>query len=188
MRHLLIPLFALTAVAAAPAFAADTYAVDPGHSAVLFSTSHLGISNTHGRFNGIDGTLTWDASDLTKSAINITIKTESVDSGNEKRDQHLRSADFFNAKQMPTATFVSKSFTKIDDSTYAVAGDLTLVGTTKPITVNVKKIGEGKDPWGGYRIGFETSFTIKSADFNIKGVPGVGEEVALTFGLEGVKK
>ena len=188
MRHLLIPLFALTAVAAVPAFGADTYSVDASHSAVLFSVSHLGISNTHGRFNGIDGTLTWDATDPTKSSINITIKTDSVDSFSEKRDQHLRSADFFNAKQMPTATFVSKSFTKIDDATFAVTGDLTLVGTTKPVTVNVKKIGEGKDPWGGYRIGFETSFSIKRADFNIKGVPGVGEDVALTFGLEGVKK
>ena len=65
---------------------------------------------------------------------------------------------------------------------------MTLVGTTKPVTVTVKKIGEGKDPWGGYRIGFETSFVIKRSDFNIKGVPGVGDDVALTFGLEGVKK
>ena len=194
MRHLFIPLFALTAltaltaVAAAPVFGADTYTVDASHSAVLFSVSHLGISNTHGRFNDIDGTLTWDATDPTKSSINITIKTDSVDSFSEKRDQHLRGADFFNAKQMPKATFVSKSFTKIDDATFSVTGDLTLVGTTKPVTVNVKKIGEGKDPWGGYRIGFETSFSIKRADYNIKGVPGVGEDVALTFGLEGVKK
>ena len=185
MRHLLIPLFALTA---APAFSADTYSVDPVHSAALFSVSHLGISNTHGRFNGIDGTLTWDATDPTKSSISITIKTSTVDTNSEKRDQHLRDPDFFNSKQMPTATFVSKSFTKIDDATFAVTGDLTLVGTTKPVTVNVKKIGEGKDPWGGYRIGFETSFTIKRADFNIKGVDGVGEEVAMTFGLEGLKK
>jgi len=185
MRHLFIPLIAFVAV---PAFSADTYAIDPGHSAALFSVSHLGISNTHGRFNGIDGTLTWDATDPTKSAISITIKTDTVDTANEKRDQHLRAPDFFNAKQMPTATFVSKTFTKIDDSNFSVTGDLTLVGTTKPVTVKVKKIGEGKDPWGGYRIGFETSFSIKRADFNIKGVPGVGEDVALTFGLEGIKK
>ena len=188
MRHVLIPLFALTAVAAAPAFGADTYSVDASHSSAMFSVSHLDISNTHGRFNGIDGTLTWDATDPSKSAINITIKTDTVDTANEKRDQHLRAPDFFNTKQMPTATFVSKSFTKIDDANFTVTGDLTLVGTTKPVTVKVKKIGEGKDPWGGYRIGFETSFTIKRADFNIKGVPGVGDEVAMTFGLEGVKK
>lgn len=189
MRHLLIPLVALTAGAAAPVFGADTYTVDATHSAVLFSVSHLGISNTHGRFNGIDGTLTWDATDPTKSSITLTIKTETIDSGSEKRDQHLRSADFFNAKQMPTATFVSKSFTKVDDMTYTVTGDLTLVGTTKPVTLNVKKIGEGKDPWGGYRIGFETSITIKRADFKIMGAPGVvGEDVALTLGIEGVKK
>ena len=188
MRHVLIPLFALTAMATAPAIGADTYTVDPVHSSALFSVSHLGISNTHGRFNDIDGTLTWDATDPKKSSISITIKTDTVDTAHEKRDQHLRDPDFFNSKQMPTAIFVSKSFTKIDDANFTVTGDLTLVGTTKPITVNVKKIGEGKDLWGGYRIGFETSFTIKRADFNIKGMPGVGEEVAMTFGLEGIKK
>jgi len=183
MRFILPSLLALSL----PLAAADTYAVDPSHSAALFSVSHLGISNTHGRFNAIDGTLTWDA-DAAKSAISVAIKTESVDTAAEKRDQHLRSPDFFNAKQFPTMNFTSKSFTKVDDSTYTVAGELTLVGTTKPVTVTVKKIGEGKDPWGGYRIGFETSFTIKRSDFGIKGVPGVGDDVAVTFALEGMKK
>jgi polyisoprenoid-binding protein YceI len=185
MRHLLIPLIALVAV---PAFGADSYTVDPTHSAALFSVSHLGISNTHGRFTGIDGSLTWDAAEAAKSSINVIIKTDTVNTDNEKRDQHLRLPDFFNTKQLPTATFASKSFTKIDDATYTVTGDLTLVGTTKPVTATVKKIGEGKDPWGGYRIGFETTFVLKRSDFNIKGVPGVGDDVTLTFALEGIKK
>lgn len=187
MRPILAPLFALT-LAAAPAFAADTYSVDPSHSAALFSVTHLDISNTHGRFDGIEGTLTWDATDTAKSAITVKIKTESVNTGAEKRDQHLRTPDFFNAKQFPEMTFVSKSFAKVDDTTFTVVGDVTLVGTTKPLTVTVKKIGEGKDPWGGTRIGFETSFALKRSDFGIKGVPGVGDVVAVTFALEGVKK
>ena len=188
MRHLTLPLLAAFAVCAAPAHAADTYDLDPAHTAALFSVSHLDISRTHGRFNGVSGTLTWDAADMAKSAISISIKTESVDTANEKRDQHLRSPDFFNSKQFATMTFVSKSFTKVDDKTYTVDGEMTLVGTTKSLSVTVKKIGEGKDPWGGARIGFETSFAIKRSDFNIKGVPGVGDQVEVTFALEGIKK
>ena len=191
MRFLLPSLIALTSLA--PALtgslqAADTYTVDPSHSAALFSVSHLGISNTHGRFNGISGTLTWDASNPSASAITITIKTESVDSADAKRDQHLRSADFFNSKQFPDMSFAAKTFTKVDDTTYTVAGDMTLCGVTKPATVTVKKIGEGKDPWGGFRIGFESSFVLKRSDFGIKGVPGVGDDVNVTFALEGIKK
>lgn len=187
MRSILSALLAPFALAA-PLAAADAYTVDASHSAALFSVSHLGVSNTHGRFNDIAGTLTWDAADASKSAITVTIKTESIDTHNEKRDQHLRSPDFFNAKQFPDATFKSKSFTKVDDSTYTVNGELTLVGTTKPLTVTVKKIGEAKDPWGGYRSGFETTFPIKRSDFGIKGVPGVGDDVSLTFAVELTKK
>ena len=187
MRHLLAPAL-LAALGTLPLAAADTYGVDASHSAALFSVSHLGISNTHGRFNAIDGTLTWDAAEPAKSAIKIAIKTESIDTFSEKRDQHLRSADFFNAKQFPELTFVSKSFASADGKTFTVAGDLTLAGTTKPVTLTVTKIGEGKDPWGGYRIGFTTDFTVKRSDFGIKGVPGVGDEVAVTFALEGIKK
>lgn len=183
MRFALPALLALSL----PLAAADTFDVDASHSAALFSVSHLGISNTHGRFNDIAGTLTWDA-DSAKSAISITIKTASVDTAAEKRDQHLRSPDFFNAKQFPDLKFTSTSFTKVDDSTYTVVGEAELVGTKKPLTVTVKKVGEGKDPWGGYRIGFETSFVLKRSDFGIKGVPGVGDDVAVTFAIEGVKK
>ncbi len=189
MRFTVPALATIAALATSgPLLAADSYAVDASHSAALFSVSHLGISNTHGRFNAIAGTLTWDAADPAASAITVSIKTDTVDTASEKRDQHLRSPDFFNAKQFPEFTFASKSFTKVDESTYTVTGDLTLVGTTKPVTVTVKKIGEGKDPWGGYRIGFETSFALKRSDYGIKGVPGVGDDVAVTFALEGIKK
>ncbi len=189
MRHVTLPLLAAFAVCAAPAYAADTYDLDPVHSAALFSVSHLDVSRTHGRFNGISGTLTWDATDAAKSAISITIQTESVDTGNEKRDQHLRLPDFFNTKQFATMTFVSKSFTKVDDKTYTVAGEMTLAGTTKPLSVTVKKIGEGKNPYNSQSIiGFETSFAIKRSDFNIKGVPAVGDQVDVTFALEAAKK
>lgn len=186
MRFMIPSLLAVSSLL--PLAAADTYALDPVHSAALFSVVHAGVSNTHGRFNGTSGTLTWDATDPSKSAISIAIKTESVDTGEAKRDQHLRSADFFNTKQFPELTFVSKTFTKVDDTHFTVTGDLTLTGTTKPVTATVTKIGEGKDPWGGYRIGFETSFVLKRTDFGMKTFPGVSDDVAVTFALEGVKK
>ncbi len=186
MRFLIPSLLAVSSLL--PLAAADTYALDPVHSAALFSVVHADVSNTHGRFNGTSGTLTWDATDPTKSALSITIKTESVDTGEPKRDQHLRSADFFNTKQFPEMTFVAKSFTKVDEKTYTVAGDLTLMGTAKPLSVTVTKIGEGKDPWGGYRIGFESSFVLKRSEYGMKVTPGVGDDVTVTFALEGVKK
>ncbi len=168
--------------------AADTYTVDPVHSSALFSVRHAEISNTHGRFNATAGSVTWDGTDATKSVIGIIVKTDSVDTGDAKRDSHLRTADFFNAKQFPEMTFSSKTVTMVDATTFTVTGDLTLTGTTKPVTVTVKKIGEGKDPWGGYRIGFESTFAIKRSDFGMKGVPGVGDDVTVTFALEGIKK
>jgi len=181
----------LTAIAAASAnlAAADTYGIDPTHTSAVFAVSHLNISTSWGRFNEPEGTLVWDAANPAGSKLELTVKTEKIDTFLEKRDQHLRGADFFNAKQFPTATFVSSAWTKTGDTTYDVAGTLTIRGEAKAITVKATKIGEGKDPWGGQRIGFDTVIEFKRQDFGITyGAGAVGDQVKLFISIEGIKK
>ena len=169
--------------------AADTYQLDPVHTATIFKVKHLNVSNTIGRFNDVAGSITWDAANLSGSKIDVTIQAGSIDTHSEKRDAHLTSPDFFDAKQFTTLKFTSTSFTKIDDSSYSVAGEFTMHGVTKPMTITAVKVGEGKDPWGGYRIGFDSTFTIKRSDFGMsKMLEGIGDEVTVTFATEGVKK
>ena len=185
---LIIPVLAISAGFSGAAVAADTYSVDGGHSAAIFKVKHAGVAYTYGRFNKVTGTVVWDNADPAASKIEIAIDPESVDTENEKRDQHLRNPDFFDAKQYPAFGFKSATVKKIDDTTYEVSGNLTIHGVTKPLTVKALKTGEGKDPWGGYRIGFETSFTIKRSDFGMtKVTESVGDDVAITFSIESVK-
>lgn len=165
------------------AFATD-WNIDNSHAAAVFQVSHLGISNTHGRFNKISGKITTGE----KFAVNVEIDAASVDTNDAKRDEHLRGPDFFDVKQFPTLSFVSTAVTKTGDKTYDVTGDLTIHGVKKPITVKVVQVGEGKDPWGGTRIGFDTTFTIKRADFGMNYGPGaVGEDVTITLALEAIQ-
>lgn len=184
-RSLLAAALAITALGSAQA--ADTYNVDASHSAVIYKVQHLGVSNNYGRFNDIEGTITVDAANPAANQVSLSIKTDSVDTHNEKRDQHLRSADFLNSKQFPTMTFVSKSWAKTA-SGFDVTGDLTLAGTTKTVTVPVAQGPAIKDPWGLNRTGFETSFVLKRADYGIKGVPGVGDEITVIIAVEAVNK
>ncbi len=191
IRYSLLPTLALTALSMGftTANAVDSYEIDPVHTAALFKIKHLGISNTIGRFNEIAGAITWDGANLTAAKIDVTIQAGSVDTHSEKRDAHLTSPDFFDAKQFTTLKFTSSSFTKIDDSNYKIVGEFTMHGVTKPLTITAMKIGEGKDPWGGYRIGFESTFTIKRSEFGMtKMLDGISDVVIVTFSTEGVKK
>lgn len=170
---------------AGPAFA-DDYAIDGSHAAAVFKINHLGISTTHGRFNKIEGSF---SNTQGKETLSVTIDATSIDTASAKRDTHLRGPDFFNVKQFPTLTFKSKSWKKTGDKTFDVTGDLTLHGVTKTITVPVVKVGEGKDPWGGHRAGYDTTFTIARADFGMNFMPGgIGATVEITIALEGIKK
>jgi polyisoprenoid-binding protein YceI len=171
--------------------AADTYDLDleNGHVAAVFKVKHFGVSYTHGRFNDIRGTIVYDAANPAASKVDVTIKADSVDTFNKKRDDHLRNPDFFDAKQFPVLTFVSKEFKKHADNVYHVTGDFTMHGVTKTLTIPVEKIGEGKDPWGGHRIGFDASFTVKRSEYGMtKMLEGVGDDVFITVSLEGVKR
>ena len=178
---------ALAFSAAASAQAADTFNIDASHSAVIYKDQHLGVANNYGRFNEIEGTVTLDAANPAANAVKLSIKTDSVDTHNEKRDQHLRAADFLNSKQFPTMTFVSKAWA-VTANGIQVTGDLSLAGTTKSITVPVSQGPVIKDPWGLNRTGFETSFVLKRSDYGIKGVPGVGDEITVIIAVEAVSK
>lgn len=174
---------------AAPADSAGSYIIDPTHSSVLFSVSHLGYSQTTGRFNKLSGNIEWNPAEPEKTSLNLTIKTASVDSNLPDRDAHLRNPDYFNADVFPEITYKTTSVKKIDDDTYEFTGDVTLLGVTKPLTTQVDFIGAGTDPWGGYRVGGTTRFTIKRSDFGMSyGAPAVGDEVSLVVDIEGIRQ
>ncbi len=170
------------------AAASDTYKVDPVHSSVMFSIKHAGVTDFHGSFNEITGTVVFDAADPSKSSVELTVPVESVDSRHPKRDAHLKSPDFFNAPKFPAITFKS---TKVEGSgdVFKVTGDFTLLGVTKSITVDFKRGPEGKGMQGEIRGGGETRFTIKRSDYGMTFMPdALGDEVALVVSVEGVKQ
>jgi polyisoprenoid-binding protein YceI len=168
--------------------AADTFTVDPVHSSVSFMTSHAGISYIHGRFNDYSGTFVIDSADPSKSSFSLTVKIDSVDTNNQKRDEHLRAPDYFNAKQFPTMTFQSSQVKPVSDG-YEVAGDLTLHGITKPLTLTLKGGKMAEFPKGKQRIGFTTEPVIKRSEFDVKaGIPAIGDEVFVNIAVEAVKE
>ena len=171
------------------AYSAETYKLDPGHSSIVFRVKHLGVSYVFGRFNGPTGSFVFDESSPSKNAIEMQAETKNIDTAVEKRDTHLKSPDFFNAGEYPLVSFKSKSVKKLSENTYGVSGALTLLGKTRPITVEVHATGAGKDPWGGFRRGFETSFSIKRSDFGMGFMMGgVSDEVNLTVSVEGIRQ
>ena len=180
---------ALLSVLGTSALAADTYALDGAHSSAMFRVSHLGSSYFYGRFNEVSGALVFDEADATKSSVNIVVKAASVDTNNEKRDTHLKSADFFDAGQFPELSFKSTGVVKKSDKAYSVTGNLTIHGVTKEVTVDFERPGTAKDPWGGTRTGGEAIFNIKRSDYGIAFMPdGLGDDVRLIVSVEGVKK
>ena len=170
------------------AFGADTYKIDPVHSSVLFSIKHLGVTDFYGMFNEINGSVSFDSADPSKSSVELTVPVASLDSRNEKRDQHLKSPDFFNAEQFPTLTFKSSKVEGSGDN-YRVTGDFTVHGVTKPITIEFKRGPEGKGQRGEVRGGGETRFTIKRSDYGMTFMQGgLGDDVNIVLSLEGVKQ
>ena len=164
---------------------ADTFKIDPVHSSIVFSIKHLGVADFYGRFNDLSGQVVFDKAAPSKSSVEVTIPTESIDTKNEKRDQHLKSPDFFNAKQFPTIVFKSKSV-----DSYKVTGDLNLHGVTKPLTLEIKRGPEGPGMGEGeIRGGGTTHFTVKRSDFGMDFMQGpLGDEVTVFLSLEGVKQ
>lgn len=168
---------------------AATYQFDKQgqHAFIEFRIQHLGYSWVYGSFKDFDGSFTYDEKDPAKDKVEVTIKTGSIDTNHAERDKHIRGGDFLNAAKFPEAKFVSTAVKK-DGETYKITGDFTLNGVTKPITLDAKLMGEGKDPWGGYRAGFEAQGNIKLKDFNIKSDLGPkSQEAELLISVEGVQ-
>lgn len=183
-KFLLAALLGLAGITAQ----ADTFKIDPVHSSIAFGINHLGVTDFYGRFNDISGQVVFDKADPSKSSVEVTIPVESIDTKDEKRDQHLKSPDFFNAKQFPTIVFKSKSVEASGD-TYKATGDLTLHGVTKPLTLEIKRGPEAKGMEDEIRGGGETRFTIKRSDFGMNFMQGaLGDEVTVFLSLEGVKQ
>jgi len=174
-------------VAAERAPAADDYAVDTAHAGVNFKISHLGLAWIHGRFNDFSGNFTIDE-DAGKCSFGLTIKADSIDTNNAKRDDHLRSPDFFNVKQFPALTFKSTAVKAITNG-YEVTGDFTLHGVTKPLTFALVGGRKAEFPKGMQRTGFSTELIVKRSEFGMtKFNEALGDEVLVAISFEGTKK
>lgn len=171
------------------AFAADSYNVDPVHSSSAFRIIHANAAPFWGRFNEPVGSFILDEADLAKSSFTIELSAARIDTANEKRDAHLKSPDFFNAKQYPRIRFVSKSVKPAaGKNMLEVSGELTMHGVTKPVTAQVELTGKGEFPAGTKRAGVEATLNVKMSDFDIKGMPGaLSDEVKVIVALEGVR-
>lgn len=175
-------LFSLLTVAAW----AETAEVDTVHSSVLFRIKHMNTSWTWGRFNDVKGSLVLDGA---APSVDVTVTVDSVDTGNEKRDEHLEGPDFFGAKQFPTIAFKGNKVTKLDDTHFDVAGELTLHGVTKPLTVRLEKTGSGRTPMTGPIVGYAAEFKIKRSEYGMKNMVGpIGDEVLVIVALECLAK
>ena len=172
------------------AMAAD-YAIDKQgqHAFVNFKISHLGYSWLYGTFKDFDGSFSFDEKNPEASKVKVSLNTASVDTNHAERDKHLRSGDFLNVDKHPTATFESTSVKSTGEGTADITGNLTLNGVTKPVVIAAKFVGQGDDPWGGYRAGFEGSTMVKLKDFDIqKDLGPASQEVELIISIEGVRQ
>jgi len=170
------------------ASAADEYDYDTVHSSVSFKARHLDISWIHGRFNEVEGKFSLDRDDPSKSTFELTIKTDSVDTANEARDEHLRQPDYFDTKQFPTIEFTSTKTNAVEGG-YEVTGDFTMHGTTNTITL-ILKGGKEHDFKGTKRVAFSTELSLKRSDFGFDEttIGPIGDEALIIIDCEGVRK
>jgi len=184
----------LCGVLSMPSAGAATYAIDPDHSTVGFKVRHL-FSYVQGKFNQFEGRFTYVPGEPKPWTATATIQAASIDTNVEKRDQHLRSKDFFDAAQYPTIEFVSTEVTDVTPSSAKLHGLLTIHGIQKPVVLDLAIHGEGKDPWGNMRSGFTATTRINRKDFGLTwnqtletGQLLVGDDVDITLEVEGIVK
>ena len=166
---------------------AETYTIDPVHSSVGFSLRHL-VSKFSSSFTKVNGTVTFDAAAPEASSVEATVDIASISTANEKRDNHVKSPDFFDAAKFPIATFKSKSWKKTGESTYDVTGDLTIKDVTKEVVLKAELLGSGPGMGGATVTGWEATATIKKSEFGLAGPAMLGkvlgDDVALTISIE----
>jgi len=191
LRFVFFLSLALGVVGAATA---ETWEIDPVHSTVGFKVRHF-FAKQAGEFNDFSGTIEFDPAKPEQTAVNATIQAASIDTDNENRDNHLRSADFFDVENHPTITFQSTSVEKKGEGEYAMTGDLTIHGVTKSVTVPVEFHGSGPDAWGGTRAGFSAELTVDRKDYEITwnnvldaGGTVLGDDVTIMLEIEAAQK
>ena len=174
---------------------ANTYEIDPSHSLVGFKVKHLAISNVFGKFTTFQGNFAYNPAEPTKASVEAVITVNSINTDEKKRDDHLRSNDFFNAQSFPEMKFKSKEVKEVNGKSFKVAGDLTIRDVTKPVVLDVTYEGSATDPWGKERAAFSASTKINRRDFGLSwnklletGALVVGDEVTIQIEVEGTKK
>ncbi len=196
MKNIIVSISTIIALAL-PTFAfATTWTIDPDHSNVGFKVRHLMVSNVKGNFDKHTGVVEINDKDITKSKVEVSIDTNSINTNVQKRDEHLRSAEFFDVAKYPTMTFVSKKVAKAGKDKLKVTGDLTLHGITKQVVLDVEgPTKESKDPWGNIRKGATATTKINRKDFGLvwnaaleTGGVAVGEEITITMEIEMIRK
>lgn len=193
-RLLQVSASALVVCVGMNALAAD-YKVDPAHSKVGFSVKHMMISKVRGVFKDFEGTFTFDPKKGTLGATSFVVKSASVDTDDAKRDEHLRSPDFFDAEKFPTLTVTNSKLTKKGKNKYKWTGDLTIHGVTKPVTFELEQLGATKDPWGNNRLGFSANGKINRKDYGMTwnkamdaGGVVVGDDVEIQIDVEAIEQ
>jgi len=162
---------------------------DDAHASINFKVQHLGYSWLTGRFDKFNGKFSYDANNVAASKIKVSIDTTSINTNHAEREKHLKSGDFLDVSKFSEATFVSSSVTDKGGDKMEIKGQLTMHGVSKAITINAVKIGEGKDPWGGYRAGFAGTAEITMKDFGIKMDLGpASSKVYFDLNIEGVRQ
>jgi len=182
---------ALAAASFLPTANAADYVIDSkgAHASINFKIQHLGYSWLVGRFDKFSGNFSYDKSNISAAKVEVNIDTSSVNSNHGERDKHLRSDDFLDVSAFATAKFISKKVTDKGDGKLAIAGTLTLHGVSKDIVIDAQTVGEGKDPWGGYRVGFSGTTNIALTDYAIKMNLGpASNNVELNLYIEGIKQ
>lgn len=171
------------------------YSIDSTHSKVGFSVRHMMITDVKGAFNDFEGSFSFDPEKGTVSNADFVVKAESVDTANKKRDDHLRSADFFDVAKHPTLAFKNSKLKKVSKNKFKWSGDLTIKGVTKPVVFDLEYKGSVKDPWGNQRAGFSATSKINRKDFGLtwnntleSGGVVVGDEVTIQIDVEAVEK
>lgn len=171
---------------------AEKWKVDSAHTTVGFSVSHL-FTSVQGRFDQFEGTIVFDPANPEATVVRGTVEAASINTNNDKRDKHLRSGDFFNAKQFPKLRFESTKVTVTEGRNGKIAGNLTIHGVTRAVVLDVKFLGSGKDPWGNVRAGFRAELTIDRRDYGLNwnelletGGFLVGDEIEIRIDVEGL--
>lgn len=195
-----LSLIAAVVLYAGPVAAADTYKVqtgsavgtyqiDPDHSMAHFTVGHLGVNELEGRFDTISGSFSLDSANSEQARVSVQIPIDSLDTNLAKRNKDLLGPDFFNAKQFPTMSFTGTKLQWRGKNAGQLTGNLTLHGVTKPVTFNLRHIGAGPDPWGGYRSGYVATATIKRSDFGMNYMlNGISDTIQVQMNIEGKRQ